>query len=586
MTEILKCPSCGAPLDVQQREGPIVRCAYCDHSIMLPEALQEEKEIEQPFDSASISIGSVSTPGFEQIMRLRNVAQLARSGQKKEAVELYHKTFGVGLKEAKRVVDAIAAGQPVMLGGPSVSISTLTTMQQMMGKSSRSIFQSCAGYIFTAILLIILTAVCISLFYDIPPEALLDIVRQFIPETYPDVLIQETSVPASEFTDTPLAEANFSLLDCDLGPVASAQAGRPYQIQAGDQLSLIAEREYGNPLDYRAIVAINNQRCQVDSTFNCIDKPGQIRVGWTIYLPTADEVNAYWNEQLVSLPPADWNTTAEINITGSSTMYPLTRQLAYCFQQAGFNGAINLESTGTLVGFEKFCAGEADVVNASYPMSQADRALCQRNGLTPVEFQVGTDALAIVVSSQNDFVDEVTPAELKQILATADMWSKVRPEWPAEPIKRYFPTEKSGTFASLVEVLFAGDPTALLNTSNIVKQSEDDQELVAGIQNDPWAIGFLGHAYYKQNQDTLRTLPVNGIKPLPETVDQGTYPLLRPLFVYSAVETMQHEPLVNSFISFYLGNVKNYITDVGYFLPNEGAFRQAIQNLNEAAPLK
>jgi phosphate transport system substrate-binding protein len=402
------------------------------------------------------------------------------------------------------------------------------------------------------------------------------------PETSNTDTSSET-VPVPEFTESPV-DPNLPLLNCNPEAVASNQTGSAYRIQAGDWLSAIAEREYGNPLDYRAIVTSNHRQSQADNTYTCIDDPNLISVDWMIYLPTSDEVAAYWNEQLVSLPPIDWNVAGEINVTGSSTVYPLTRQLAHCFQAGGFADPINIESTGTLAGFEKFCAGEVDIANASHPMSEADRALCQSNGLTPLEFQVGTDALAIVVSNKNNFANNVTPEELQQILGTADLWSKVRPEWPAEPIKRYYPTEKSGTFASLVDVLFAGDTSALLNAPNIVLQSELDKELVAGIQNDPWAVGFFGYAYYQQNKELLHTLPVQGIKPLPETVDQKTYPLVRPLFIYTAAEAMSEKPQVAAFINFYLSNVKEYVINVGYFLPTQEALEKAIQTYNEAGP--
>ncbi len=117
-----------------------------------------------------------------------------------------------------------------------------------------------------------------------------------------------------------------------------------------------------------------------------------------------------------------------------------------------------------------------------------------------------------------------------------------------------------------------------------MKQSENDKKLVAGIQNDPWAVGFFGYAYYQQNQDILHTLPVEGINPLPETVDQAAYPLARPLFIYTTVETLQQKPHVAQFINFYLGRVKDYIIDVGYFLPTENALEEAIQTFNTPRP--
>lgn len=382
----------------------------------------------------------------------------------------------------------------------------------------------------------------------------------------------------------PAAKPEFPILACDIRPAASGITGQAYTIQAGDWLSLVAEREYGNPLDYRAIVEYNNLQCQADSTFTCLQNPDQIEVGWTVYLPTMAQVEAYWAGQFVGLPPVDWGVSGDIQVGGSSTVYPLTRQLKICFEEKGFTGTIDLpDPTGTLEGFRQFCNGELDILDASVPLDGEYRELCQANGIVPVEFQIGTDAVAIAVSRQNDFVAQVTLEELKAILATADLWSKVRPDWPNQPIKRYYPTAQSGTFEALADILFAGDGEVLSGAPNLILTSEDDQILAAELENDPYAVGFFGYAYYALHSDRLRTLPVDGIQPRPETVDAGTYPLLRPLFIYSSQAAIDEKPQVAQFINFYLTTVKNYVTDVGYFLPDEAALAEGIERFNEAA---
>lgn len=370
-------------------------------------------------------------------------------------------------------------------------------------------------------------------------------------------------------------------ISCEVAPITSQAAGQPYQIQAGDWLSKIANREYGNPLNYRAIVQYTNQQCRIDNTFSCIENPDRVQPDWTIYLPTAAEIEAYWSGQ-ISLPPINWQASGPIQVAGSSTVYPLTQQLATCFQAGGFADDINIQSTGTFGGFERFCNGEVDIVNASYPMTEADRAMCRNNGRQPVEFHIGTDALTIVVSGRNAFVHEVSGQELRQILSAAASWPEVRADWPDAPVNRYYPTTDSGTFESVVDILFGGDEAALNNAPNIQMQSEDDEVLVRAIQNDPVGVGFFGYAYYDNHQDILRALPVDGVEPRPETVDQKSYPLIRPLFIYSAPQVMKEKPQVAAFINFYLAHVKDYITEVGYFLPPEAALQEAMQTYNQA----
>lgn len=399
--------------------------------------------------------------------------------------------------------------------------------------------------------------------------------------TTPTIELQVTAPSGATASATPEATTSPMATPtpaprCKISTTASDEAGQFYQIQAGDSLSAIAERTYGNPQDYRAIVYYTNQKCGSDATLHCLDDPSRIGVGWTLYLPTPDEVGAYW-AGIVRLPQIDWGVTGEIYVTGSSTVYLLTQRLAYCFWQGGFEGDIVVESTGTGGGFQSFCQGDAvDIVDASRPIDETEMAQCQATGRQPVAFQVGTDAIAVVVSDQNTFVDDVTLDELQQILATATLWSDVRQGWPAEPIERYYPTADSGTFDIVVERLFDGDPEAILNADNIVQQTEDDAALVAGIQASPHAVGFFGYAYYRAEEDVLRALPVDGIVPKPETVDQGTYPLVRPLFIYTSPDSVQ-KPQVQAFINFYLQRVKHYVTDVGYFLPPQSALEEAIQ---------
>lgn len=160
-----------------------------------------------------------------------------------------------------------------------------------------------------------------------------------------------------------------------------------------------------------------------------------------------------------SLPPVNASElpAEEIAIAGSSTVYPLTRQLAIQFRRAGFAGALDLEQTGTTAGFRLFCDGQADISNASRPIKRAELEACQSKQREPVEFRVGTDALAVVVSTENEFLEDVTLEELRQIFTSAETWSEVNPEWPDEPIDRFIPGADSGTLDFFAETVFTRD---------------------------------------------------------------------------------------------------------------------------------
>lgn len=282
--------------------------------------------------------------------------------------------------------------------------------------------------------------------------------------------------------------------------------------------------------------------------------------------PTVDPMAMY-------MPDA---VSGDIITAGSSTVFPLTERMKQRFEEEGFTGKITIDNIGSGAGFERFCvAGETDISNASRAIKSSEVDACRAIGREPVEFRVGTDALSVVVSQENDFVTDVTLEELALIFSTAETWSDVRPEWPAEPILRFIPGTDSGTFDYFVEEIFDNDDAPILAASN-TQMSEDDNVLVQGVLGSPYAIGFFGFAYYQENADTLKVVSLNGVVPTAETAESGEYPISRPLFIYSDATIMQEKPQVAAFIYFYLTNVNNEILDVGYFPASDAALQQAL----------
>ncbi|MBX3035787.1 MAG: PstS family phosphate ABC transporter substrate-binding protein [Anaerolineales bacterium] len=262
--------------------------------------------------------------------------------------------------------------------------------------------------------------------------------------------------------------------------------------------------------------------------------------------------------------------TGDIITAGSSTVFPLTERMKQRFEEEGYTGNLTVDSIGSGAGIERFCvAGETDIANSSRAIRDSEVESCAGIGRTVVGFLVGIDALAVVVSAENDFVEDVTIEELALIYSTATNWSDVRPEWPNEPILRFSPGTDSGTFDYFVEAIMEealGDTgeAAILESAG-TQFSEDDNVLVQGVQGSPYAIGYFGYAYYEENASTLKALSVNGIEPNAETAESGEYPISRPLFIYSSTEILQEKPQVASFVYFYINNVFDEILDVGYF---------------------
>jgi phosphate binding protein len=301
----------------------------------------------------------------------------------------------------------------------------------------------------------------------------------------------------------------------------------------------------------------------------------------------------------VTLPELDPSTMEGNIITaGSSTVFPLTQRMAEKIKDEGYTGNITVDSVGTGAGFERFCkAGETDIANASRAIKKEEIANCAalNPARTPIEFRVGTDALAIVVSSANTFADNLTKAQLADIFSgKSATWDAVNPAWPKEKIQIFSPGTDSGTFDYFVEAImtpaFVKDATAdkgkdkeaILNAPGI-QLSENDNVLAQGVEGSEYAIGYFGYAYLKGEAAKLKALTVEGIEPNDKTAEDGTYPLARPLFIYSDAAVMKAKPQVAAFINFYLSNVDAEIIDVGYFPASGEALDAAKQNWLDAS---
>jgi len=281
--------------------------------------------------------------------------------------------------------------------------------------------------------------------------------------------------------------------------------------------------------------------------------------------------------EVIALPEVNpLEVTGDIIAAGSSTVFPLSERMAERFRDEGYAGNITIDSIGSGAGFERFCkAGETDISNASRGIKDSEVESCQAIGREPIEIRVGTDALAVVVSKENDFITGVSLEELAQLFSSdAEKWSDVNSSWPAEDILRFIPGTDSGTFDFFVEEVFDEDKERALSASN-QQLSEDDNVLVQGVLGSPYAIGYFGYAYYAENADTLNVLSIEGVEPTDATVDSNEYPLARPLFMYTTATIMQQKPQVASFVNFYLTYVNEEIKDVGYFPANPKALNSA-----------
>jgi phosphate transport system substrate-binding protein len=258
-----------------------------------------------------------------------------------------------------------------------------------------------------------------------------------------------------------------------------------------------------------------------------------------------------------------------IKIDGSSTVYPITEAVAEEFGEAAPNVRVTVGVSGTGAGFKRFVVGETDISNASRPIKKEEAEQAKSSKVEFIEIPIAYDGLSIVVNPKNTWVDKLTIDDLKKIFldgSTVSTWSDVNPKWPDVPVKIFAPGTASGTFDYFKEVVASKDDAIRSDMS----VSEDDNVLVRGVTGDEGAIGFFGCAYYFENKDKLRIIPVvnpksgKAVTPSPTTIEDGSYaPFSRPLFIYVARQSVSR-PEVEAFVKFYLDKAPALVTEVGY----------------------
>ena len=278
--------------------------------------------------------------------------------------------------------------------------------------------------------------------------------------------------------------------------------------------------------------------------------------------------------------------TGDIVTAGSSTVFPLTEAVAAQFEDDGYGGQITIDSVGTGAGFERFCeAGETDISNASRPIDEEEIALCEAIGRTPIEFRVGTDALAIVVSPNNYFVEDLTLEQLALAFSTASTWADVDPAFPGPSDRSLLARDRLRDLRLLRRGRLRGRSRnrswrqAICSCPRTTTCWSRESKATPAPRATPrrsCAIGYFGFAYYSENAAGLTLVSVDGVEASGDNVGNGTYPLARPLFIYSDATIMAEKPQVASFIAYYLDVVNDVITEVGYFPAPEADLQAAI----------
>jgi phosphate transport system substrate-binding protein len=278
-----------------------------------------------------------------------------------------------------------------------------------------------------------------------------------------------------------------------------------------------------------------------------------------------------------------------IRVDGSSTVGPLTEAVAEGFQAENPDVRVTVGVAGTGGGFERFCAGETDISDASRAIEPEEKKLCQEGGIEYEELRVATDALTVVVNPENP----VTCLTVDQLSAIWDRgsdissWSDVPdldPPYDAD-LALFGPGTDSGTFDYFTEAINGEEGVSRTDYNNV---GENDNATVTGVQGDEGGMGYFGFSFFTENQETLKALEVDAgegcVAPSVETAQNDEYvPLSRPLFIYPSAEALQ-KPEVDAFLQYYMDNVNSVAETVGFIPLTDAQLQESQDALAQILP--
>ena len=302
------------------------------------------------------------------------------------------------------------------------------------------------------------------------------------------------------------------------------------------------------------------------------------------------------------------SVSGDVFVTGSSTVEPISVAVAEALAEELPDVAVDVEGPGTGDGFEKFCAGEADITDASRPIKEEEAAACEDAGISFIELKVAFDGMSVLANPANDLTC-LSFADLYALIGPeaegVDTWADAQAlagelgsttELPDTELSITAPGEESGTYDSFIELALLDLAEARLDAGKISEDQvettrpdyssqADDNAIIQGIEGDEGSLGWVGFAFAEEAGDQVKELEVDGgdgcVAPSAESIADGSYPLSRPRFVYVDAAAAEENPAVAAYVDFFLGDGIAAVEDVGYVaLPADqlAATREAWEN--------
>jgi phosphate transport system substrate-binding protein len=281
----------------------------------------------------------------------------------------------------------------------------------------------------------------------------------------------------------------------------------------------------------------------------------------------------------------------DVFVTGSSTVEPISVRVAelYADVEPGVN--VDVQGPGTGDGFAAFCAGEADITNASRAIEAEEATACEDGAVEFVELKVGYDGISVLVNPENP-IECLSFADLYALVGPESQgfenWQDAQPlaaqlgsdtQFPDLPLEITAPGEESGTYDSFIELALGGIIEAQGTeeaTRPDYSAQADDSVILQGVEGAEGGFGWVGFAFAEGAGDAVKEVPVTAepggecTEPSAETIADGSYPLSRPLFIYVSSTAADENPAVAGYVDFYVGDGYSAVEEVGYVaLPDD-----------------
>ncbi|GGI40032.1 PstS family phosphate ABC transporter substrate-binding protein [Mammaliicoccus stepanovicii] len=275
----------------------------------------------------------------------------------------------------------------------------------------------------------------------------------------------------------------------------------------------------------------------------------------------------------------DKKLSGEVKGDGSSTVAPVMEKINEDFSKENPDVSVSIGVSGTGGGFEKFIAGETDFSNASRDIKDEEKDKLKKEKIDYTEFKVAQDGLTVAVNKENDFVKELSMDELAKIYSgKAKTWKDVNPKYPNKKIKAFSPDQSHGTYDFFSE--------EVLDEKDLVSEKNADTNvIVKSVQDNKDSIGFFGFNFYQENKDSLKAVKIKddgkAVKPSDKTINDSSYPLSRPLFVYAKNKSLEDNKAFYGFMEYVIDNSKGAAKDAGYVALKDEEYKKDKKTLEK-----